>query len=159
MTQAASAGEQQVVCIDLAGDTYAIDISRVNEIIRVPEITPIPRAPAFVEGVINLRGRIIPVLDLRRRLGLVSTPSTKASRVAIVEMADHTIGLVVDGVSRVTRFREDVVQPPSPFVAGVNSEYLRGIAKADGQIIILLDLDRVLEPGQNEQLGTLELRA
>jgi purine-binding chemotaxis protein CheW len=145
----------QVVCLELGGESYAVEIGRVHEIIRLQEITPIPRAPSFVEGVINLRGRILPVIDLRRRLDLPSMAPTKRTRIAIVEMAEHTVGVVVDGVTRVLRLEGQTIEPPSPYVTGINSEYLRGIARVGNDLVVLLDLDRILTPRQNEEIGTV----
>jgi purine-binding chemotaxis protein CheW len=132
-----------------------VEIGRVHEIIRLQEITPIPRAPGFVEGVINLRGRILPVIDLRRRLDLPSVEPTKRTRIAIVEMAEHIVGVVVDGVTRVLRLEAQSIEPPSPYVAGINSEYLQGIARVGNDLVVLLDLDRILTPHQNEEIGAV----
>jgi purine-binding chemotaxis protein CheW len=104
----------------------------------------VPRAPAFVEGVINLRGRVIPVIDLRRRFNLPAAAHTRASRIVVVEIGDQVVGLVVDGVSEVLRVDTALVEPPSPVVAGIDSEYLQGIARLPERLVILLDLDRVL---------------
>ena len=141
---AVTGDERQLVVFQLGPELYGVEIGRVHEIIRLQSVTRVPRAPAFVEGVINLRGRVIPVVDLRRRFGLPLAEHTRASRIVVVELGEHVIGMVVDGVSEVLRVNTATIEPPSPVVAGIDSEYLSGIAKLDEQLIILLDLDRVL---------------
>jgi purine-binding chemotaxis protein CheW len=142
---AATAGEQQVVLCELAGELYGVDIARVEEIIRLPEITRVPRAPHAVEGVINLRGTVIPVVDLRQVLGLRLTEATKSSRVVVVEVGAHTIGMIVDAVTEVLRVPASAVEPPSAVVTDLDTTYLRGIAKLDGRLVMLLDLERALD--------------
>lgn len=148
--------EEQLVVFDLGDEVYGIDISKVQEIIRMQDITQVPGAPSFVEGVINLRGKIIPVVDLHRRFGLSPTPVTKASRIVVVETDGFVIGMVVDAVSEVLRISTNCVEPPSPIVAGVDSEYIRGIAKLENRLVILLQLDKVLTSEQKEVLPELE---
>src|SRR3989441_13309090 len=115
--------EQQLVVFQLGAELYGVEISRVHEIIRLQSITRVPRAPAFVEGVINLRGKVIPVVDLRRRFGLPTADHTRASRIVVVEIADQVVGVVVDGVSEGLRVSASTVEPPSPVVAGIDWEY------------------------------------
>lgn len=136
--------EEQLVVFHLAGEVYGVDIGRVQEIIRMTAITSLPSAPEFVDGVINLRGRVIPVVDLKRRFGLEQPGSAKGSRIVVVDAGEHTIGMVVDAVSEVLRLPAGVVEPPSPVVTTLESDYIRGIAKLENRLIILLDLDRVL---------------
>ena len=149
--------EEQLVVFDLAGESYAVDIGAVQEIIRMQHITEVPRAPQFVEGVINLRGKVIPVIDLRRRFGLTEGEHSRTSRIVVVDVGEHTIGIVVDGVSEVLRIPRSTVEPPSPLVTTVDSGYLRGIAKLEDRLIILLDLNVVL--GSAEQHVTESLAA
>ena len=141
---AVTGDERQLVVFQLGAELYGVEISRVHEIIRLMAITRVPRAPSFVEGVINLRGKVIPVVDLRRRFGLPQAEHTRASRIVVVELGEHVVGIIVDAVSEVLRVNTATIEPPSPVVAGIDSEYLSGIAKVDEQLIILLDLDRVL---------------
>jgi purine-binding chemotaxis protein CheW len=136
--------ERQLVVFQLGAELYGVEIARVHEIIRLQAVTRVPRAPAFVEGVINLRGKVIPVVDLRRRFGLPSAEHTRASRIVVVEIGDQVVGTIVDGVSEVLRVNTAIVEPPSPVVAGVDSEYLHGIARLPDRLVILLDLDRIL---------------
>lgn len=144
--------EEQLVIFELANEVYGVDISRVQEIIRMTTITRLPRAPEFVEGVINLRGKVIPVVDLHKRFGLEQGDRTKASRIVVVDVGDHTIGMVVDAVSEVLRVPSGAVEPPSPVVTTIESDYIRGIAKLEGRLIILLDLNKVLSWEEKKKL-------
>lgn len=144
--------EEQLVVFELANEVYGVDISRVQEIIRMTTITRLPRAPEFVEGVINLRGKVIPVVDLKKRFGLEQGERTKSSRIVVVDVGDHVIGMVVDAVSEVLRVPTEAVEPPSPVVTTIESDYIRGIAKVEGRLIILLDLDRVLSWEEKKKL-------
>ena len=126
---------------ELGDERYGLDIATVYEIIRHQPITAVPQAPAFVEGVINLRGRIIPVVDLRDRFGMAAGELTKASRIVVCEAAGTRVGLVVDGVSEVLMVSGDAIEATPDVAAGHDSGYLRGIAKLGERLIILLDLD------------------
>lgn len=150
--------DEQVVVFDVFNEAYAVNIARVHEIIRLQQITVIPGAPACVEGVINLRGKVIPVLDLRKRFSLHVSEHTRASRIVVVEINGQTLGLIVDGVSEVLRVAPDRIEPPSPLVTGIDSRYLRGIAKLDDRLIVLLDLDQVLSPVEQQQIEASDLR-
>jgi len=149
---AAGGDEQQLVVFELGAELYGVEIARVHEIIRLQTVTRVPRAPAFVEGVINLRGKVIPVVDLRRRFGLPSAEHTRSTRIVVVEIGDQVVGIVVDSVSEVLRVNTATVEPPSPVVAGIDSEYLHGIAKLTDRLVILLDLDRVLARDERRAL-------
>ena len=147
MTLEAAVGEvdeKQLVVFDLAAETYGVDLGSVREIIRIQEITQVPRTPDFVEGVINLRGKVIPVIDLRKRFGFGAAEATKDSRIVVVDIGGHDIGAVVDAVTEVLRLSADAVEPPSSLITTADSEYLLGIAKLETRPIILLDLQRAL---------------
>ncbi len=146
--------ERQVVVFQLGAEFYGVEIARVHEIIRLQPVTRVPRAPDFVEGVINLRGKVIPVVDLRRRFGLPMTEPTRATRIVVVEIGEQVIGIVVDGVSEVLRVNTSTVEAPSPVVAGIDADYLLGIAKLPERLVILLDLDRVLAREERRALET-----
>lgn len=139
-----TAGEMQLVVFDLAAEFYGVDIATVREIIRMQAITRVPGAPSFVEGIINLRGQVIPVVDLRKRLGLNVSEQTDDSRIVWVTINKHDVGVIVDAVTEVLRIPVSAIEPPSAMVAGVDSDYLRGIAKLESRLIILLDLNKVL---------------
>ncbi|HWP29182.1 MAG TPA: chemotaxis protein CheW [Chloroflexota bacterium] len=147
------AGEEQVVVLELAGEAYGVEIGRVQEIIRMQPITRVPNVPAFIEGVTNLRGRVIPVLDLRRRFGLAATPPTRQSRIVVAELGSHAVGLIVDGVSEVLRVPADAVEPPSALVTTAESTYLRGVAKLEDRLVLLLDLTRILTSSEQGDLA------
>jgi purine-binding chemotaxis protein CheW len=152
MALVAATEEKQLVVFQLGAELYGVEISRVHEIIRLQVVTRMPRAPEFVEGVINLRGKVISVVNLRRRFGLPSAEHTRASRIVVVDINDQVIGMVVDGVSEVLRVNTATIEPPSPAVAGIDSEYLQGIAKLPERLVILLDLDRVLTRDERRAL-------
>lgn len=132
--------EFQLVVFELGDERYGLDIDSVYEIIRHQPVTAVPQAPSFVEGVINLRGRIIPVVDLRRRFGMMSGTLTKASRIVVCEAAGTRVGLVVDGVSEVLMVNNESVEQTPDVAAGYDANYLRGIAKLGDRLVILLDL-------------------
>lgn len=145
--------EQQLVVFDLANEHYGVDIAAVEGIIKMQTITAVPRASAFVRGVTNLRGKVLPVIDLRQRFGLAAETPTRDSRIVVVEIPATapgggvigvTVGMVVDGVSEVLRVSAEVIEPPSPLVTTVDSAFLKGIAKMDQRLILLLDISRVL---------------
>jgi purine-binding chemotaxis protein CheW len=146
-------GDEQIVVLDLGGEAYGVEIGRVEEIIRMQAITRIPNGPAFIEGVTNLRGRVIPVLDLRKRFGLPATEATRRSRIVVGELGEHTVGLVVDGVSEVLLVGSDAVEPPSTLVTSADSAFLRGVAKLEERLILLLDLSRILSRSEQEDLA------
>ncbi len=136
--------ETQLVVFDLAAEFYGVDIGDVREIIRMQSITRVPGAPQFVEGVINLRGRVVPVVDLRKRLDLEANEQTKESRVVVVDSAGRDVGVIVDAVTEVLRIPLSAVEPPSSMITNADSDYLRGIARLEDKLIILLDLSKVL---------------
>ncbi|MCL5104563.1 MAG: chemotaxis protein CheW [Armatimonadetes bacterium] len=150
---------EQLVVFELAKEYYGVDIAAVNTIIRMQEVTEIPRTPDFVEGVINLRGSIVPVIDLRKRFGLTVSEATKSSRIVVVEAGGQMIGMVVDAVAETLRLPADAIEPPSPVITSVDSDYLRGVGKQDNRLFILLDLDKVLTAREIESLGKIEKRA
>lgn len=133
----------QLVTFLLGGEVYALDILAVQEIIRMQNITDVPRTADYVEGVINLRGKVIPIIDLRKRFNLTVQDETKDTRIIVVEIGDKIIGMIVDGVSRVLRLSASLVEPPSPIVGGVDSNYIKGVGKVNDQLIILLDLSKI----------------
>jgi purine-binding chemotaxis protein CheW len=136
--------ERQLVVFDLAGEVYGVSIETVREIIRMQAVTYVPDAPDFVEGVINLRGRVIPVVDVRKRFGLTVTEATAESRVVVVDIGGEDIGVIVDAVTEVLRIGEDSVEPTSSLVTTADSYYIEGIAKVDDRLMILLDIERAL---------------
>jgi len=142
----------QLVTFSIGEEEFGVDILKVQEIIRMMEITKVPRAPDFVEGVINLRGKVIPILDLRRRFGLVTRDHDKHTRIIVIEISNMIVGFVVDSVSEVLRIPSNTVEPPPPVVSGLESEYISGVGKLADRLLILLDLDRLLS---REEQGAL----
>ncbi|MDO8426512.1 MAG: chemotaxis protein CheW, partial [Deltaproteobacteria bacterium] len=128
----------QLVTFRLGNEEFSLDILKVQEIIRHMELTRVPRTPDFVDGVINFRGRVIPVLDFRKRFGLPAEDKTNETRIIVVDVDDRTVGLKVDAVSEVLRIPSDTVEPPPAIVTGAESEYIKGVGKLDGRLLILL---------------------
>lgn len=134
----------QIVVFGIGKELFGVSIEEVHEIVRVPEITAVPDAPPFLEGMINLRGRIVPVIDLRRRLRLAEAPRDKHTRVLIAEDAGKLVGLLVDAVSEVIRVPEGALEPPPEMISSIGVEYLSAVAKVGGRLVSLLDFRRVL---------------
>ncbi len=143
----------QLVTFSIGEEEFGVDILKVQEIIRTMEITKVPRAQDFVEGVINLRGKVIPIIDLRRRFGLTSKEHDKHTRIIVIEINNMIVGFVVDSVSEVLRIPAGTVEPPPPVVAGLESEYISGVGKLQDRLLILLDLDKLLSSEDMEALG------
>lgn len=145
----------QLVTFSIGEEEFGVDILKVQEIIRTMEITKVPRAQDFVEGVINLRGKVIPIIDLRRRFGLDSKEHDKHTRIIVIEINNMIVGFVVDSVSEVLRIPASTVEPPPPVVAGLESEYISGVGKLHDRLLILLDLDKLLSNEDLQSLGQL----
>lgn len=137
------AGEAQLVAFKLGGEEYGIEISQVREIIREREITPMPRQPSYVEGVLNVRGTIIPVVNLKKRFNL-SGDLTQHPHTIIVESGDGLVGLLVEAVSEVIRVPEDRIHPPPKVTTGLDSDYLRGVCRVGERLLIYLDVKKVV---------------
>ena len=152
-----TAGEiLQLVTFKVCDEEFSVDILKVQEIIRMSEITRVPNAPEFVEGVINLRGKVIPVIDLRKRFSLPYKERDDESRIIVVESDNRVVGLIVDGVSEVLRLPASSVEPPPDVLSSVNPEYIHGIGKIDTRLVILLDLERVLSKDEMAALGAMQ---
>jgi purine-binding chemotaxis protein CheW len=145
----------QLVTFSTGDEEFGVDILKVQEIILPMAITKVPKAPEFVEGVINLRGKVIPVIDLRRRFGLKSKAQDKYTRIIVIEINQMIVGFVVDSISEVLRIPANTVEPPPPVVAGLESEYISGVGKLEDRLLILLDLDRLLSREDVEALSQL----
>lgn len=145
----------QLVTFSIGEEEFGVNILKVQEINRTMEITKVPRAPEFVEGVINLRGKVIPIIDLRRRFGLMSKPEDKDTRIIVIEINNIIVGFVVDAVSEVLRIPASTVEPPPPVVAGVESDYISGVGKLKDRLLIMLDLDRLLSTEDMDMLSAL----
>ena len=144
----------QLVTFNLDNEEYAVAILKVQEIIRMKEITRVPNSPAEVEGVINLRGKVIPVVDLRKKFDLAGKENDEQSRIMIMDIQGITMGLVVDSVSEVLRIPSSTVEPTPPMASNISAEFIKGIAKLEDRLIILLDMDRLL--GKTEETALIE---
>lgn len=143
----------QLVTFKLAEEEYGIDILKVHEIIRMMSITKVPNAPDFVYGVINLRGKVIPVISLRKRFGLdTHEDDSKNLRIVVVELNKVVIGFIVDSVSEVLKIPQDAIEPPASLIANVGSEYITGVAKLEDRLVILLDLEHLLSETEKSKL-------
>lgn len=145
----------QLVTFSIGEEEFGVNILKVQEIIRTTEITKVPRAPEFVEGVINLRGKVIPIIDLRRRFGLAPKAHDKNTRIIVIEINNVIVGFVVDAVSEVLRIPASTVEPPPPVVAGVESDYISGVGQLQDRLLIMLDLDKLLSSEDMEMLSAM----
>jgi purine-binding chemotaxis protein CheW len=147
--------ELQVVGFRVGRETFGVPISLVHEIVRVPEITAVPEAPDYVEGVINLRGKIISVLDLRKRFGEKEIKESKKNRILVVEVEGKMVGLIVDTASEVLKVpATEIDLPPNVFDEG-ELNYVTGVGKLRGRLIIMIDLTKILQKGELRRLGEL----
>jgi purine-binding chemotaxis protein CheW len=157
--------KEQLVVFQLSGESYGVNVTHVQSIIPMQDIVAVPGAPPFVEGVVNLRGAVIPVVDLRSRFKLplpagngsdpegVDKRKTKAV-IVIVELDELQVGLIVDKVTEVTKIDEAAIEAPSPLLASIDTAYLRGIGKLEeGRMVILLDLTKVFSLEEQQALA------
>jgi purine-binding chemotaxis protein CheW len=148
--------DKKVVGFRLRQEEFAFDIMKVIEIIRLKEITEVPTAPSFIEGVINLRGKIIPIIDLRKRFNLEAENRDKKYRIIIVELLrSQLVGVIVDEVEKVIQVKDEQVLPAPPAVTDAGGRYIESIVKLDERIIVLLDIDRIFS--ESEQAGLKEI--
>jgi purine-binding chemotaxis protein CheW len=137
--------ELQVVGFYIGEDEYALSINKVREIQPMTDIRKVPKAPPFVEGVINLRGHIVPIIDLRKRFDLTQEEAKPSDKILIVELDKNLVGMIVDNVSEVMRFYTDEIEKTPPmFSANIDSQYIQGVAKLNEKLIILLDIEKLL---------------
>ncbi len=151
--------EQQLVVFALGKEEFGIDISRVREIVRMQNITVIPQSMDFVEGIVNLRGQIIPIVDLCKRFLVVDREGRNDGdrRIIVVHMAGQSIGILVDGVSEILRIPDEAIEPTPPMVAsGASVDFIRGVAKVKDRLIMALDLDRIFSMEERELLAQTE---
>jgi len=145
--------DEQLVVFELNGAPYGVNVTQVQSIIPQQEIVTVPGAPSFVEGVVNLRGVVVPVVDLRRRFGLAAPANGQKAVIVILELAHLQVGLLVDKVTEVVKIAEAAIEPPSPLLASVDTAYLRGIGKLAGErVVILLDLARIFSRDEQQEL-------
>ena len=145
----------QLVTFIIGEEVYAVEILKVQEIIRLMDITRIPKAPDFVEGVINLRSRVIPVIDLRRRFKLAARPHDKDTRIIILEVYGVVVGFGVDSVSEVLRIPANTIDQAPPILAGHEQDYIKGVGKIQDRLLIFLDLENLFSLEEMELLGSI----
>jgi purine-binding chemotaxis protein CheW len=142
----------QIVSFRLANEEYGVDIMRVQEIILMGQITKMPEVPDFICGLINLRGHVIPIVDLRKRFNLPVTENNEHTRIIVVNVASKTIGMVVDAVNEVLRINEDQIEPPPSSVAGIDHTYITGLVKFQDKLLILLSIENILSQEEKARL-------
>jgi purine-binding chemotaxis protein CheW len=142
----------QVVAFRIGNETYGVRIAAVREIVRVPEITSVPNAPELIEGVINLRGKIIPVMDLRKRFGLSEIVTDKKNRILVVDLENKLLGLIVNSASEVLKISPSDIEAPGTVFAEGESGYVTGVGKLKGRLIILLDINKLLHRPEFKRL-------
>ena len=145
--------ELQLVSFNIGSEEFGVDILKVQEINRMVEITKVPQAPNYVEGVINLRGKVIPIVDLRKRFSLELKEHDKNTRIVVVDIGGTIMGMIVDAVSEVLRLPASTIEAPPEIVTGVNSEYIKGVAKLKDRLLIFLDLSKVIDFEQLEAVA------
>ena len=152
-TQGKSEELIQLVSFTIGDEEFGVDILKVQEINRMLAVTRVPNSPEYIDGVINLRGKVIPIIDLRRRFQMERREHDKNTRIVVVELSGKVVGFVVDAVSEVMRIPKSVTEPPPPIVAGIEAEYITAVAKLEDRLLILLDLEKVLVNDEKEVLA------
>lgn len=145
----------QLVSFKIANEEFGVDILNVQEINKMSTITKVPNSPGFVEGVINLRGRVIPVVNLRTKMNMPNRDYDKDTRIIVVDLSGKTVGFLVDSVSEVLRIPRNIIEPPPSMVAGINSNYITAVGKLEDRLLILLDLEKVLLEEEKAALETV----
>jgi purine-binding chemotaxis protein CheW len=149
--------EIQLACFRIGEEYYGLDILRIREVIRPQKLTPVPKAPEFVEGVINLRGAVIPVVDLRKRFGSAPTAGGKKTRIIICVLSGRILGLIVDEVAEVRRYSRQEVQPAPRFLKGRGAEFFLGVCRRGDDLVMIVDLERILSSNEKIDLQQVEL--
>ena len=147
--------EKQLVIFELANEYFGVDIGAVESIIKMQPITALPNAPYFIKGITNLRGKVLPVLDLRNRFGLAEVAATRDSRIIVIRIDETEVGMIVDGVSEVLSIPDTAIEAAPPIAVTINSTFIRGIAKLEERLIILLDLQMVLLIEEQDEMKDL----
>lgn len=148
--------ELQLVAFILQGEEFAVDIQKVREVLKVTQITPLPQSLDFIEGVINLRGEVIPVVDLRKRFRIRDAEKTDHARIIIVEIEESLVGLIVDSVTEVLHLTSAAVEPPPRRLVGTRTDFISGVGKLGERLIIILDLDKILSSEEHLELGYIQ---
>lgn len=153
----AAVPQVQLVTFRVGSEEFGLDVFAVHEILRYGGVTPVPRAPEFVEGVLEVRGAVVPVVDLRRRFEVPEVRHDDDTRIVLVEFGDERLGLVVDSVTEVLRAPETAISAAPAYIRGLAAEFVRGIVRLPGRLVILLDLERILSSQERIALESAEL--
>ncbi len=145
-------GEFQLILFNLSNTLYGIPIEQVSEINRLEEITPLPKAPQFIEGVINLRGNVVPVIDLRKRFGMKQTERTNKNKIIILLIGKRLFGIIVDSVYEVITLSSDNIEPSLPTASGLKAEFINSIGKHDDKLIIILEITQIISSTEDIKL-------
>ena len=140
-----------LVTFRLGSGEYAIDIMQAKEIIKMEKITLIPNAPDFVEGVINLRGNIIPIIDLKKRFNLEEIEGDKNTGIIIVKIEDVDMGIIIDSISKVVSIANSDIQPPPPMLSGIGQKYIKGVGKLEDKLLVVLDLEKLFTTDDDDE--------
>lgn len=144
----------QLVSFLLSDEEYGVEVLRVREIIRMPPITKMPNTPHYVEGIINLRGKVIPIISMRKRFGLPEADYTSHTRIMVMDVAGGLTGFIVDGVSEVIRIRSSEIQPPPPMVSGnLDQEFIMGVFNHGERLLIIMDVERMFSKEEQEHFA------
>ena len=145
-----------LVTFKLGQNEYAIDIMQAKEIIKMEKITLIPNAPDYVEGVINLRGNIIPIVDLKKRFNLEENDGEKNTGIIIVKIDDVDMGIIIDAISKVVSIATSNIQPPPPMLSGIGQKYIKGVAKLEDKLLVVLDLEKLIVGDDDDSEENIE---
>lgn len=149
-------GTTNLVTFRLGSGEYAIDIMQAKEIIKMEKITLIPNAPYFVEGVINLRGNIIPIIDLKKRFNLEESEGDKNTGIIIAKIEDVDMGIMIDSVSKVVSMPNSDIQPPPSMLQGIGQRYIKGVGKMEDKLLVVLDLDKLFTNEEDDSASEEE---
>lgn len=143
-----SVEEFQMILFELGSTLYGINIENVSEIDKLEEITPLPKAPQYIEGIINLRGNVVPVIDLRKRFGLKSTERTKKSKIIVLILGKRLFGIIVDSVHEVVSLSSTDIEPSLPLASGLKAEFINSIGKYNDKLIIILEIENIIKSAE-----------
>ena len=159
MEESTMSTEVQLVVFKLGNEEYGVPITQVKEINRLTTATKVPKSPVFIEGIINLRGQIIPIIDMKKRFDLTVVEYTADARVIVIQVGQQTFGIEVDAVSEVLRISVGNIEKAPAIVAGIDARYITGVAKVGERLLILLDLDKLLSEEEKLELADLHGQA